>query len=214
MDKSVREHRPGAKPPSAQEIRKRRQVLDGARKLFFTHGYDVTSIDEVAREAGVSKATLYVYFPSKESLFAEVAREERARVASNLFTLDPDDHDVRRVLGRVGRGLVRVVTSPGIVSWFRAVLSVGERMPELGADYYNEGVRGSMKRLAIYLARQAELGHLKIDDPDIAAAQFLEMAQTTMARPMLFGAEGKPSDERVDYVVDQAVKVFMAAYGP
>ena len=201
------------KTASGPESRKRRLILDAARKLFFAHGYDMTSMDDVVREAGVSKATLYAYFQSKEALFAEVAREERARVAANLFVFDPEDHDVPAMLGRVGRGLVRVVTNPRMVSWFRAVLAVGDRMPQLGADYYNDGVRGAMRRLAIYLEHQARLGILEIDDPDLAAAQFLEMAQTTMARPMLFGAATMPSDERINYVVDSAVRVFMAAYG-
>src|SRR5262249_21833003 len=94
-----------------QDPQKRRQIIDGARRLFFTQGFDAASMGDTAQEAGVSKGTLYVYFESKERLFGEVVSEERAKFQALHFVFDPDDHDVPAVLGRVGRGLVRVVTT-------------------------------------------------------------------------------------------------------
>src|SRR5262249_49427273 len=129
------------------------------------------------------------------------------------FVFDPDDHDVPAVLGRVGRGLVRVVTTAHVVQAMRTVVAVGDRMPELGTEYYDEGPRAGISRLARYLARRAERGILDIADPALASAQSLDMAQTTMARPLLFGAGRAPTAERIDQVVDAAVRVFMAAYG-
>jgi AcrR family transcriptional regulator len=192
--------------------RKRRQVIDAARKLFFASGFDVTSMDDVAREAGVSKATLYSYFQSKEQLFSDVVAELRHNLAKRVFTVDYDDPDVPAVLKRLAIEVARVVTTPYVVMSFRAVLGIGNRMPELGAAYYDEGPRLVIGRLAAYLEHQVERGQLTIEDPELAAAQFLDMAQTTMARPMLFGAAGQPPEERIDYVVDSAVRVFMAAY--
>jgi AcrR family transcriptional regulator len=196
-----------------RESPKRRQILDAARKRFFTDGFDATSMDDIVRESGVSKATLYAHFESKERLFSEVVGETRRAMTANMFTVDHDDHDVPKVLGKLAREVVRVVTTPFVVMSFRAVIGIGERIPGLGAAYYDEGPRAVIGRLASYLAHQADLGLLDIDDADLASAQFLDMAQTTMARPMLFGAEKTPSDKRIDHVVDSAVRVFMAAYG-
>src|SRR5262245_37990784 len=78
--------------------RKRRQVIEAGRKLFFANGFDVTSMDDVAREAGVSKATLYSYFESKERLFSDVVAELRRNLAARVFTVDHDDHDIPGVL--------------------------------------------------------------------------------------------------------------------
>jgi AcrR family transcriptional regulator len=196
-----------------QDPQKRRQIIEGARRLFFAQGFDAASMGDIALAAGVSKGTLYVYFDSKERLFGAVVREEIEKFQTLLFRLDPDDHDVPAVLGRVGRGLVRAVTTSHIVRAMRTVVAVGDRMPELGTEYYDEGPRAGIGRMARYLEQQAQLGILDIDDPDLAAAQFLDMAQTTMARPLLFGAGAPPSAERIDKVVDSAVRVFMAAYG-
>src|SRR6266568_3611424 len=95
---------------------KRRQIIEGARRVFLTQGFDAASMGEIARAAGVSKGTLYVYFESKEELFAVVAREACKTQAETLLALDPDDHDVEAVLTRLGQGYVRFLSQPGLMS--------------------------------------------------------------------------------------------------
>lgn len=68
-------------PPKVKRGRKFDQALDGAREIFMSHGFDGASIDDIARAAGVSKATLYSYFPDKRLLFMEVAKSECIRQA-------------------------------------------------------------------------------------------------------------------------------------
>src|SRR5947199_6281998 len=93
--------------PEAAESDKRRQIIDGARAVFLAQGFDAASMGEIARQAGVSKGTLYVYFDSKEELFAVVVREACKTQAETLLALDPDDHDVEAVLTRLGQGYAR-----------------------------------------------------------------------------------------------------------
>src|SRR5215510_14292756 len=80
---------------------KRRQIIEGARQVFLAQGFDGASMGKIAREAGVSKGTLYVYFASKEDLFQVVAYDECLAQAEQVFTLDHDDHDVATVLTRL-----------------------------------------------------------------------------------------------------------------
>jgi len=87
---------------------KRRQIMDGARKVFLTQGFDGASMGEIARAAGVSKGTLYVYFDSKEKLFQAITHEACSLQAEGIFSFDHADHDVAAVLARTGsspRGL-------------------------------------------------------------------------------------------------------------
>src|SRR3978361_590109 len=81
---------------------KRRQILDGARRVFLAHGFDGASMGEIARAAGVPKGPLYVYFDSKETLFEALTLAERGSLAEALFRLDEHDPDVRAVLRRLG----------------------------------------------------------------------------------------------------------------
>ena len=73
---------------TAQESDKRRQILEGARTVFLSAGFDGASMGEIARAAGVSKGTLYVYFDSKEALFEALILQEKSSLAETLFTFD------------------------------------------------------------------------------------------------------------------------------
>ena len=195
-----------------QDSTKRRQILDGARQVFLAQGFDAASMGEIARKAGVSKGTLYVYFDSKEQLFEAIAHEQCAAQAEGVFSFDPADHDVEAVLTRVGRGLVKFLCRPGAMSPLRTIISISERMPEIGRQFYETGPLQGIATLTRYLEGEVAAGNLAIDDCEIAAAQFLESCQSTIFKRLLFNASDAPSDERIDHVVGIAVRTFLAAY--
>jgi AcrR family transcriptional regulator len=199
---------------AGQDAAKRRQILAGARRLFMAKGFDATSMSDIAEEAGVSKGTLYVYFESKDRLFRTLVQEEKAAQYPAIFALDPADHDVAAVLTRLGRQFVRFLISPHVVMATRTVVAMGERMPELAIEFYEQGPRQCAGRLAQYLEAQVAAGLLAIDDIQLAASQFLEIAQASLVRPLMYGSPDRPAEARIDAVVDSAVRVFLAAYAP
>jgi AcrR family transcriptional regulator len=191
---------------------KRRQILSGAREVFLAMGFDAASMGEIARKAGVSKGTLYVYFENKEELFETIAHEQCAAQAEGLFVFDPDDHDVEAVLTRLGRGFVKFICRPGGMSPLRTVISITERMPEIGRQFYESGPMQGVARLCRYLEGEVAAGTLVIDDCEVAAAQFLESCHSTIFKRLLFNAGDAPPDERINHVVGIAVRTFLAAY--
>jgi AcrR family transcriptional regulator len=194
------------------ENAKRRQILEGARAVFLAQGFDAASMGEIARVAGVSKGTLYVYFDSKERLFQEIVQEQCRSHAEQVFALDSEDHDVEAMLTRLGRDFVRFLCRPDGVSPLRTVISIADRMPEIGKTFYETGPAFGMARVARYLEDQVAAGVLAIEDCELAAAQFLDSCQSTTFKPMLFNVAGRPSDERIDHVVATAVRTFLATY--
>jgi AcrR family transcriptional regulator len=199
-------------PTERQESAKRQQILDGARKVFLAQGFDGASMAEIARTAGVSKGTLYVYFDSKEQLFEAIAHEACAAQAEGVFSLDPADHDVETALTRLGRGFVKFLCRPGAMSPLRTVISISERMPEIGKEFYQSGPAKGRELVRRYLEAQVAAGILAIEDCDLAAAQFLESCSATIFKPLLFNAGEAPTEERIHYVVSNAVRAFLAAY--
>jgi AcrR family transcriptional regulator len=198
---------------AGQDNRKRRQILDGAYRLFIRSGFDATSMGDIASEAGVSKGTLYVYFDNKEALFHELVREEKERQFPAIFDIDPNDPDVRSALTRVGQQFARFITASHVVMAMRTVVSMAERMPEIGIEFYDHGPKQCAGTLAGYLQAQTAAGRLAIADSELAAAQFLDLTQSTLSRPLMFGAGEPPSEERIDSVVRSAVDLFLAGYG-
>src|SRR5262245_15724640 len=159
MDPNLVEDRAEA-PGRPQEIAKRRQIIDGARTVFLAQGFDAASMGEIARQAGVSKGTLYIYFQSKEELFAVVAQESCTMQAECLLALDPDDHDVEAALTRLGQAYARFQSQPGLMSPIRTVISISERMPQIGKMFYETGPAVGVATLRRYLVGPVAVGYL------------------------------------------------------
>ncbi|MFA5901900.1 MAG: TetR/AcrR family transcriptional regulator [Hyphomicrobium sp.] len=191
---------------------KRRQIIEGARKVFLAQGFDAASMGEIGRQAGVSKGTLYVYFENKERLFEAVVEDERRGQAEQVFSLDPQDHDVEAVLTRLGKAFVAFLCQPSSISPLRTVMSIAERMPEIGRSFYEAGPQCGMDRLAAYLDAQVAAGALQVEDTEVAAAQFLESCLATLFKPLIFNAGSAPTEARIAHVVGIAVRTFLAAY--
>jgi AcrR family transcriptional regulator len=191
---------------------KRRQIIEGARAVFLTQGFDAASMNDIARKAGVSKGTLYVYFRNKEELFEAIAEQECSMQAERVFQLDNADHDVGAVLTRLGTDFATFMCNRS-TSAVRTVIAIADRMPEVGRQFYESGPAVGVSKLSDYLQAQVDAGVLEIADCEIVASQFLESCLSGTFKPVLFNFAPPPPPERIAYVVGIAVRAFMKAYG-
>ena len=198
-------------PFGEEDSSKRRQILDGARKVFMDLGFDGASMNEIARSAGVSKGTLYVYFADKSRLFEAIVEDEALEKAKIAYNLDPR-RDVETTLREFGRTYIGSICRPGGGSSIRTVMAIAERMPDVGRQFYENVLANTINRLADYLRAHVRPGDLVIDDCGLAAAQFLQMCQATLFLPFVFQAEPAPSAERIARVVDSATRLFLQTY--
>lgn len=192
---------------------KRRQVLDGARKVFLTDGFDGASMNEIARVAGVSKGTLYVYFDSKEELFAALIREEKREQAEQLCQFAAAEPDLRSALQSLGVRLLELVLRPSAIDRFRTVLAVGAKFPRVARAFYESGPEFGVKRLAEFLNSHVESGDLVIDDAETAAIHFIEMCKAHHLLKAVLGVSARPTAAELEGHVGKAVEVFLKAYG-
>jgi len=191
---------------------KRRQILDGARKVFMDLGFDGASMGEIARAAGVSKGTLYVYFADKNRLFEAIVEEENLEQGKVAFNFDPE-RDVTTTLMEFGQAYIQLLCRPGGGSAVRTVMAIAERMPEVGARFYTNVIAVTVARLSAYLKARAALGELAIDDFDLASTQFTQLCQASLFMPFIFQVAPAPSRERIEQVIKSATRMFLAAYG-
>ena len=190
---------------------KRRQIIDGAMAVFLEKGYDAASMGEIARAAGVSKGTLYVYFQDKDALFEAIVSEACKVQAEQVFELDPKDQAVEAVLTRVGTAFARVMCDPESLSAIRTVIAIAARMPDVGRRFYETGPARGIAQLKAYLEAQVVAGLLAIEDTEIAAAQFIDSTISALFKPVLFNVQA-PDAARIEHVVRIAVRTFLAAY--
>ena len=199
------------KPFGEEDFSKRRQILDGARKVFMNLGFDGASMGEIARSAGVSKGTLYVYFADKNRLFEAIVEEEQIEQGKIAFNLDPA-RDPETTLREFGRAYIQILCRPSGGSAVRTVMAIAERMPEVGRRFYEHVLQKTINRLADYLSVHVKGGDLAIDDCQLAASQFILMCQASLFLPFVFQVAPAPSAERAGAVVDSAARMFLAAY--
>lgn len=194
-----------------EDSSKRRQILDGARKVFMDLGFDGASMGEIARAAQVSKGTLYVYFADKSALFEAIIEEEALQHGQVVFSFDPA-RDADATLREFGLAYLHLVCRPGGGSAIRTVMAIAERMPDVGRRYYARVLDKSINRLSDYLRARVVAGDLAIDDCDLAASQFMELAKASLFLPFVFQAAPAPSEQRMAEVVASATRMFLAAY--
>ena len=199
----------------APESAKRRQIIEGARRVFLSEGFDAASMGEIAREARVSKGTLYVYFDSKEALFAAlIAESKRATAERNLAALDPEDPDVGRVLATFASGLIEKVTEPEHMALVRMVIAAAEKFPTVASTFYEAGPAHGARCLTAYLEEQNRRGRLAVPDPATTAWQFLGLCTHSLATAILAGKQPTPDPARAARLAANAVDMFMRAYAP
>ena len=132
--------------------RKFDQVLEGARQVFLSDGFEGASVDDIAKAAGVSKATLYSYFPDKRFLFMQVAKTECARQADHAIETIDMDAPVRQVLCAIAIEMVDFITSQFGKRIFRICVGESDRFPELGREFYESGPMLIRNRLMEFFA--------------------------------------------------------------
>ncbi|HET6195823.1 MAG TPA: TetR/AcrR family transcriptional regulator [Acetobacteraceae bacterium] len=196
------------------ESPKRHAMLEAAASLFMAHGYGAVSMDAVARAAGVSKATLYAHFSSKEQLFATIIGDAcRQKIALGDELLPADAADVRSALTGFGGRLLRFFLEARPLALHRVVIGESPRFPELGRAFYDNGPKALIGMFAAWLAEQTRAGRLAAHDPAMAAEQFVAMLRTSPFLRASLGL-GPVTEAEIDATVAAAVTTFVKAYAP
>ena len=193
---------------------KRAAILESAGALFLSQGPEGTSMDAVAREAGVSKQTVYSHFGDKESLFAQCIEN---KVNSYRLGDLPDlaALDLASALRELATRLMDLFADSDVINMHRVVINASTTHPEIGALFYENGIRRTVGAVSRLLDAHVQAGHVHIDDTDEAAALFIDMLAGHMLRRLML-RQGEPPDEaarsdRVDLTVKRFVSLFPGA---
>jgi len=194
---------------SETDTAKRQQILDGARRCFLAQGFDGASMNDIVLAAGVSKGTVYAYFPSKEKLFATMVFEDKRRHAERLVVLGDETRPVAEVLRDIALKLVTLFQTPESLAYVRLVVAASAKFPEIGRSFYEAGPAYTIGKIAAYLETKMADGTLKRRDPHFTAMQFVDLVQSGVTKPCLFGIESMADKIGKEAVVDSAISLFL-----
>ena len=201
--------RRGGRPSRAEAEALGGRILDVATELFLAHGYGATSIEAVARRAGISKRTFYHRFTDKPALFAAVLHRviDRLRPPANVPLVE--GADLAQILERLAGMILRAALTPQAIALHRLIVGESGRFPKLAAVVAAEGGTAEAVRLiAALLEREARAGRLVLDDPAFAAEQFLYMVMATPQRRAA-GLGAPMPQSRLDAWARDVVDLFL-----
>lgn len=206
---------PDTFPPRGHEA-KRVSIVEAAASVFCREGFAGANIDLISAEAGVSRQTVYNHHGDKERLFIAVVRELTERCNAGIFatiaTFPDQPGDIEADLIGFAVRLNRNCICSRDGKFLRKLIQAeGERYPELFAEWLERGPGRTLPAIAARFARLAHGGHLSIDDPDVAARQFLGLVNAELQTTFMLG--GTPREEDVLRSATNGVRTFLRAFG-
>lgn len=199
-------------PGETRSERKRNHILSAAKDVFAREGFSHTGMEQVARSAGVSTATLYAYFPSKAELFRIVVEETIAEMAQRVRASVEKQGDARARLQAFSVAYAKFYMSQESRALVRMVIAERRRFPEL-AEHFNQRGRTELAgSLLAVISELAEAGEIAITKPSWASGQLQGMIEhSTLLLGLVAGDEVQPL-RTAEQIADDAVTTFLARY--
>lgn len=192
------------------------EISAAALRVFAQRGLHQTTLDDVAKEAGVSKGTIYLYFKNKEDLFIAAAQQvvpTLDELVSNRSASFSAEEDFEQMLRSVARTMYRRFRTPTYLAFFGLIAAETLRHPEWGRLYFERIVLAVNRRLAELLQKAMADGIARKLDPILTArafaGMFLIMAVT---QEHLGGRRLTPFSEK--HIVDSLTDLFLHGIRP
>jgi AcrR family transcriptional regulator len=192
--------------------KRRRAILDAARKLFLEKGYEATTLGDIVNCSGGSLATLYDLFGSKPGLLKAMVTERCATITEIIDGVMLADLQPAEALREIARRLFEQLNDPDGIALFRVVIAEAPRLPELGRQFYEAGPVAGRRIMAEYLARQTERQSLAVDQPETAATFFFHMLMGEHQMRLLCGLPVSEDQQALDHHIGYVVDTFMRLY--
>lgn len=188
---------------------KRQQILDGAKQCFLAQGFDGASMNDIVKAAGVSKGTVYAYFPSKEKLFEALIFRDRRNQAEQVVVIEDSSLPVEEVLRQLARRLGNLYNNSETIAYLRLVIAAADKFPDIGRAFYEAGPAYGIAKIADYMQRKMDDGSLVKADARLAAMQFVELVQCGLIKPRLFASEEMSGNYSQDVVAEAGIALFL-----
>ena len=192
---------------------KRNDLLNVARRHFMADGYAAARMEAIARDASVSTATLYAFFPSKTDLFTQVISDASDDFSRQLQGVQVGGGTVRDQLTAFAETYAAFLADPFVRAVFRLVMAERKRFEQTADRFFERGRAEIGGVLMQVIGEHVETGALKVERPSWAAGQLMGMIEHPVFFVPMVTGDAVRSRRDVRCIVSQAVDTFLARYG-
>ncbi|AYC32031.1 TetR/AcrR family transcriptional regulator [Pseudomonas cavernae] len=205
---------PPSGPGRPKDPAKRQAILEAAKTLFLRRGYDGSSMDVIAAEAGVSKLTVYSHFTDKETLFSAAVKAKCEEQLPELLFELAEGVPVESVLLNIGRGFHGLISSRESIELHRLMVALGSQDPKLAKIFFDAGPQRILHEMEHLLTQVDQRGLLQIAKPLNAAEHFFCLIKGGINFRLMCGC-GEPLEAAAaEAHVHEVVELFIRAYRP
>lgn len=197
--------RPQARPDDAT----RKIIFEAARHAFAESGFAATSMEMVARQAGVSTKTLYRLIPSKAALFEGMVSDRLERVLTDVHLQIDVNIEIEDALSDALMVCADVALDAEVVAMQRMVLQDAGKFAGIAGAFYRNGMQRTATALADWLRAQQRRGVIVLDDADEAAGMLIGMLASAPQRAAIFGDVPLPSRPQIEARVRTCARLFL-----
>jgi AcrR family transcriptional regulator len=187
----------------------RQIIYDAARQKFAASGYAATSMQAVARRAGVSTKTLYRLIPTKAAMFDGMVTDRLERTLANVDLQAIDHADIEAALYAALMACAELTLDEEVIALQRMVLQEGGKSSDIARTFYRNGVQRIAAALADWLRVQQKRGLIELDDVDEAAGMLLGMVASAPRRAAMFGGVALPQHSQIEARVRHCAALFL-----
>jgi AcrR family transcriptional regulator len=197
------------RPQSRCDEETRAVIFEAARHEFAANGYAATSMDSVARRAGISTKTLYRLIPNKAALFEAMITDRIDTFTSVVRLRTCDGSNIEKALREALIICGELILDGDVISLQRVILGDSEKFPEIAETFYHKAIRRTEQTLANWLQAQSERGLIKIDDAETAAGMLLGMLVFQPQRAVMFGHALPPTRKQLEQRAQTVAAAFL-----
>ena len=191
---------------------KRTAILDAAKQLFLSCGFSGTSMDAVAKKAGVSKLTVYSHFSDKETLFSSAVEAKcHNTLPEPIFALDPEQ-PIRATLTRIGLAFSGLINSEEAIALERLMCTMATQDPEMSRLFFEAGPQRTLTAMENLIRNANQAGLLDVPDPKRGSENFFALLQGCEHMRTMIGYRDPMTSAESQPHVEQAVEMFLRAY--
>jgi TetR/AcrR family transcriptional repressor of mexJK operon len=189
-------------------------ILEAAAALFMENGFDGTSMDEVARRAGVSKQTVYSHFSGKEQLFSAAVHQKVDEHFPEDAFASIENRSLETNLFHVSKMYCALMVSDDAMNMFRLLVSAAPKGPTLANIFWQAGPEEMLGKLKSFLQVYVDRGELVIEDMDRSAKQLISLLKGSIHFELSIGLIDQVDEATVDEQVKQSVEAFLKLHRP
>lgn len=196
-----------------KDVARREAIINAARHLFATQPFDLVTMETIAKQAHVSKMTIYSHFRDKETLFETIVLATSDQMIRSLSEAGQTG-GLREQLNALGTVVLGMILGTDICTMAHTLPPALRANHDLAVRFYAAGPGRVRAALAAIIAGAAQRGELEVDDADCAADDLVSLWEGSMPAKLAFGLVGLSTPQQVRQRTERGTEVFLRAYRP